>query len=100
MMPIDRATLMAILVVALAPRAVEAQIYVSRDASGTLVLSDQRIDAPIAVYAVEGAPAIRTTRPRAANASRFESIVQQHASRQALRPEDRKSTRLNSSHSQ
>ena len=86
MMPIDRATL-AILVVALAPRAVEAQIYVSRDASGTLVLSDQRIDAPIAVYAVEGAPAIRTTRPRAANASRFESIVQQHASRQALRPE-------------
>src|SRR5687767_15719534 len=87
MMPIDRATLMAILVVALAPRAVEAQIYVSRDASGTLVLSDQRIDAPIAVYAVEGAPAIRTTRPRAANASRFESIVQQHASRQALRPE-------------
>jgi soluble lytic murein transglycosylase-like protein len=87
MMSIDRATVMATLVLALAPRAADAQIYVSRDANGALLLSDQKIDGPIAVYAVEGAPAIRTTRPRSANAGRFESIVQQHATMQALRPE-------------
>jgi len=87
MMLTNRLALLAILVVALAPRAADAQIYVSRDATGALLLSDQKIDAPIAVYAVEGAPAIRTTRPRPANASRFDSIVQEHASRQALRPE-------------
>jgi soluble lytic murein transglycosylase-like protein len=83
----NRSALMAMLLVALAPRAADAQIYVSRDATGTLLLSDQKIDAPITVYAVEGAPAIRTTRPRPAHASRFDSIVQEHASRQALRPE-------------
>ena len=83
----NRLALLASLVIALAPRAADAQIYVSRDATGALLLSDQKIDAPIAVYSVEGAPTIRTTRPRPANASRFDSIVQEHASRQALRPE-------------
>src|SRR5687767_7980411 len=87
MMLTNRLALLAILVIALAPRAAHAQIYVSRDATGALLLSDQKIDAPIAVYSVEGAPTIRTTRPRPANASRFDSIVQEHASRQALRPE-------------
>ena len=87
MMLTNRLALLAILVIALAPRAADAQIYVSRDATGALLLSDQKIDAPIAVYSVEGAPTIRTTRPRPANASRFDSIVQEHASRQALRPE-------------
>jgi soluble lytic murein transglycosylase-like protein len=87
MMLTNRLALLTILVIALAPRAADAQIYVSRDATGALLLSDQKIDAPIAVYSVEGAPTIRTTRPRPANASRFDSIVQEHASRQALRPE-------------
>ena len=87
MMLTNRLALLAILVIALAPRAADAQIYVSRDATGALLLSDQKIDAPIAVYSVEGAPTIRTTRPRSANASRFDSIVQEHATRQALRPE-------------
>ena len=87
MMLTNRLALLAILVIALAPRAADAQIYVSRDATGALLLSDQKIDAPIAVYSVEGAPTIRTTRPRPAHASRFDSIVQEHASRQALRPE-------------
>jgi soluble lytic murein transglycosylase-like protein len=84
---LNRTMLMAILAVALAPRAADAQIYVWRDASGTIVLSDQKIDRPIAVYAVPGAPAIRTTKPMTARASRFDTIIEEHASRQGLRLE-------------
>jgi soluble lytic murein transglycosylase-like protein len=87
MMLLNRTILMAILAVALAPRAADAQIYVWRDASGTIVLSDQKIDRPIAVYAVPGAPAIRTTKPMAASASRFDTIIEEHASKQGLRLE-------------
>jgi soluble lytic murein transglycosylase-like protein len=86
-MLLNRTILMAILAVALAPRAADAQIYVWRDASGTIVLSDQKIDRPIAVYAVPGAPAIRTTKPMGTSASRFDTIIQEHASKQGLRLE-------------
>jgi len=87
MMLLNRTILMASLVLALAPRAADAQIYVWRDASGTIVLSDQKIDRPIAVYAVPGAPAIRTTKPMAASAGRFDTIIETHASKQGLRLE-------------
>ena len=47
----------------LLPRPASAQIYAWRDANGTLVLSDRKIDAPTDVYVVAGAPAYRTTTP-------------------------------------
>ena len=67
-----------------------AQIYAWRDATGTLVLSDRRLDpsAPITTYAVAGAPgaAVRTTRQAVpAVAERFEPLVQEHAGRHGLR---------------
>jgi soluble lytic murein transglycosylase-like protein len=78
----------------LTPARAGAQIYAWRDASGTLVLSDRKIDAPTDVYVVEGAPAYRTTRPEATapqenrvEADRFDSLVVEHATRHSLRPE-------------
>jgi len=65
-----------------------AQIYAWRDANGTLVLSDQTIDAPTDVYTVEGAPTIRTTRRVEREATdRYEDLVLAHASVNGLRPE-------------
>ena len=53
-MNLCRSLVMATLIAVWMPRAADAQIYVSRDAHGTLVLSDQPVDAPIKVYEVEG----------------------------------------------
>src|SRR6187455_1268523 len=71
------------------PAAAHAQIYAWRDANGTLVLSDRNINAPTDVYTVEGAPTIRTTRPMPAPhvVDRFNDLVLEHASKQAVRPE-------------
>jgi soluble lytic murein transglycosylase-like protein len=78
-----------VLLVAVAPRHAAAQIYAWRDANGTLVLSDRKVDAPSAVYEVQGAPAYKTTTPAPSSAAsrRFEPLVQEYASRHALRPE-------------
>lgn len=77
---------------AIGPPPAAAQIYAWRDAAGTLVLSDRRLDpsAPITTYAVAGAPAggaaVRTTRQAVpALAERFEPLVQEHAGRHGLR---------------
>ncbi|OFW15849.1 MAG: hypothetical protein A3F70_15370 [Acidobacteria bacterium RIFCSPLOWO2_12_FULL_67_14] len=68
-----------------------AQIYAWRDAAGTLVLSDRRLDpaAATATYAVPDAPAFRATRPAPDDGGdgKFEPIVQEHAARQGLRPD-------------
>lgn len=79
----------AILLVAAWPDHASAQIYAWRDANGTLVLSDRKVDAPAEVYEVEGAPAYRTTtKPSGSSArERFEPLVQEYAARQSLRPE-------------
>ena len=82
-----RTILVAALFTAVAPGAANAQIYSRIDANGTLVLSDRKIDAPTKVYEVNGAPAIRTTKPMSAAAARYDAIVQAHASKQGLRPE-------------
>jgi soluble lytic murein transglycosylase-like protein len=72
---------------------VQAQIYAWRDANGTLVLSDRKLDASAKTYAVtEGATtaaAVRSTRPTASRSvrERFEPLIQEHASRHALRPD-------------
>ncbi len=77
------------LLLALWPRHADAQIYAWRDGNGTLVLSDRKLDAGATVYEVPGAPAYRTTTPVAAprKRDRFEPLIQEHASRQSLRPE-------------
>ena len=71
------------------PVQAEAQIYAWRDATGTLVLSDRKLDAGAKTYSVPEAPAIRATRPVASRAAseRFEPLVQEHAARHALRPD-------------
>jgi soluble lytic murein transglycosylase-like protein len=71
------------------PAAADAQIYAWRDASGQLVLSDRKLDGAATTYAVPDSPTIRATRPVADNDVRaaFEGLVQEHASRQRLRPD-------------
>jgi soluble lytic murein transglycosylase-like protein len=86
---------MAILVVLVLTAAVawpsqaSAQIYAWRDASGTLVLSDRRLEADATTYVVPDAPKLRTTRPAAPRNSYepFEPLVQQYATRTGIRPD-------------
>ena len=84
-----RAFLFTALVVWTWPAQADAQIYAWRDANGTLVLSDRSIDAPTNVYKVSGAPTYVTTRPveDSSEDSRYEPLIQEHATRQSLRPE-------------
>lgn len=87
-MTVLRAMAIAAAVIGMLPRHAGAQIYAWRDANGTLVLSDRKVDAPSEVYEVEGAPAYRTTKPVDASSSgRFEPLIQEYAARQSLRPE-------------
>ena len=86
-----RAFLFVALVAWTWPSQVDAQIYAWRDANGTLVLSDRSIDAPTTVYKVSGTPSYVTTRPAEdegiSEDSRYEPLIQEHATRRALRPE-------------
>jgi soluble lytic murein transglycosylase-like protein len=83
------ALLVAAIVSLVWPHAADAQIYAWRDANGTLVLSDRKLDANARTYEVAGAPAIRSTRPLAPRTIRqqFEPLVQEHAARNNLRPD-------------
>lgn len=83
-----RCLALAAIATAVAPVPAGAQIYMSRDAKGTVVLSNRPVDAPTPIYEVSGAPSYRTTKESAAgNAERFEALVREHAERQSLRPE-------------
>jgi soluble lytic murein transglycosylase-like protein len=85
-----RAFLFVALVAWTWPSQVDAQIYAWRDANGTLVLSDRSIDAPTTVYKVSGTPSYVTTRPaedEGVSEDRYEPLIQEHATRRALRPE-------------
>jgi soluble lytic murein transglycosylase-like protein len=66
-----------------------AQIYAWRDGSGTLVLSDRRLDSGAVTYSVPDALTVRTTRPVTSNVGyeRFEPLVQEHATRNGIRPD-------------
>lgn len=66
---------------------VEAQIYAWRNAGGTLVLSDRKLDAGAQTYAVPDASGILSTRPLASRAlqERFEPLIREHAGRHDLR---------------
>jgi soluble lytic murein transglycosylase-like protein len=71
------------------PGQASAQIYAWRDAGGTLVLSDRRLEPEATTYAVPDAPKFRTTRPVATSRSYepFEPLVQQYATRTGIRPD-------------
>jgi len=86
---VSRAILAGVLALTFWPRHVDAQIYAWRDANGTLVLSDRKLDAPADVYEVEGAPAYRSTKPVTSSSAgrRYEPLVQEYAASQSLRPE-------------
>ena len=88
MTSIVRSLLIASLVTALFPATSAAQIFTTRDANGTVVLSTGKVDRPTPVYQVPGAPGYRVTTdalPR--NAEAFEDLVREHSQRQSLRPE-------------
>ena len=71
------------------PSTAGAQIYAWRDAHGTLVLSDHKIDGPTDVYIVDGAPAYRTTMPTTTRVTtdEYEPLVREQATRHGIRPE-------------
>jgi soluble lytic murein transglycosylase-like protein len=68
------------------PAQASAQIYAWRDANGTLVLSDRRLETEATTYDVPDAPTVRTTRPAAPSGYEpFEPLVQTHAKRTGIR---------------
>jgi len=71
------------------PCVAHAQIYAWRDASGTLILSDRKMSDGALTYAVPESTNIRvaTSSMASPGRDRFESLVQEHASRHALRPD-------------
>ena len=85
----DRILLIWFCALLLWPLQAGAEIYTWRDAAGTLVLSDRKLDDGALTYAVPDAPTIRATRPiiSATARERVEPFVQQYAVRQALRPD-------------
>ena len=67
------------------PTAAQAQIYAWRDASGNLVLSDRAKDPSAKTYGV--APtrtAFRTTKPLSRRATQYQSLIEEHASLNAI----------------
>jgi soluble lytic murein transglycosylase-like protein len=87
---VTRILLFVACVAALSPAAAFAQIYAWRDGTGTLVLSDRKLDAGAETYAVPNAPAIRSTRPllqTGVASDRYEALVQEYSGRHGLRPD-------------
>ena len=82
------ALLLAFVTALLTPLPARAQIYAWRDVNGTLVVSDRKLDEGAMTYVVPEAPGIRATRTATPEYSHtYDSLVQEHASRHALRPE-------------
>ena len=81
------ALLLALVTALLSPLPANAQIYAWRDVNGTLVLSDRKLDEGAMTYGVPESEGIRTTRTVSEYSRIYDSLVQEHASRHALRPE-------------
>jgi soluble lytic murein transglycosylase-like protein len=85
---LKHALLLAFVTALLTPLPARAQIYAWRDINGTLVVSDRKLDEGAMTYVVPEAPGIRATRTATPEYSHvYDSLVQEHASRHALRPE-------------
>ena len=78
-----------VLVSSVWPSAASAQIYMSRDANGHMILSDRPIDNPTKVFEVPGAPAYLTTNAPSSSskAARFEPLVQEQAAKYSVHPD-------------
>jgi soluble lytic murein transglycosylase-like protein len=68
------------------PAVADAQLYSWRDASGTLVVSNQPKDPSAETFEVRGvSPAVfRTTRPATARSQPYEGLIEQHADRHGV----------------
>jgi soluble lytic murein transglycosylase-like protein len=79
-------TLALLLGLAAAPAA--AQIYVSRDAAGTIVLSDQAALGGVTTYAVRNGTGLRTTREVSSDVvGLYDEIIESAAATHGVRPE-------------
>ena len=82
------ALFLAFVTALLTPLSADAQIYAWHDVNGTLVLSDRKLNEGAMTYTVPEASGIRTTKTALAEYSHaYDALVQEHASRHALRPE-------------
>ena len=86
---IPRLVLIAATALCAIPLPAAAQIYVRSDPHGRQIWSDHEIDQPTAVYTVAGVATQFSTRPvtEGARIEDYDALVNEHASRQALRPE-------------
>lgn len=66
------------------PSAAHAQIYAWRDAAGNLVLSDKAKDPSATTYDVRPAAGVKSTRPMGARAARYDSLIEEHATRHTV----------------
>jgi soluble lytic murein transglycosylase-like protein len=71
------------------PAAADAQLYSWRDASGTLVVSNEPKDPAAQTFEVRGvSPAVfRTTRPATGRSQPYESLIDLHATKHRVSPE-------------
>jgi soluble lytic murein transglycosylase-like protein len=83
---------LALILCAAGPSVAQAQIYVWRDASGNLVLSDKQKDPSAQTYAVRTpgtsvtAAEFRTTKPLSRRALAFDSMIEQNAAVHGVSP--------------
>ena len=84
-----RALIVGIVATVATSVAADAQIYAWRDANGVLILSDRKLSDGALTYAVPEVSNIRVTTSQTLTPwqDRFEPLVREHASRQALRPD-------------
>ncbi len=68
-----------------------AQIYMGRDAAGTIVLADRPfVEGKVTTYAVHGSgagPALETPSTRRDSVSLYDELIERHAATQGVRPE-------------
>jgi hypothetical protein len=85
---LHRSVLLAAVLPVLVPVTVSAQIFIARDANGTTVLSNQRVERPTQIFNVQGAPGYKTTTAvLPGNAEVYDELVLEHSKRHSLRPE-------------
>lgn len=81
--------LLTIATLVLCAGSAHAQIFVGRDASGTVVLSDRPMADSVSTYAVRGS-AIRTTRvatPSADTSSLYDEVIEAESANHGVRPD-------------
>ena len=82
-----RAAIWAALLALVSPVTAFAQIYVWRDASGNLVLSDKKKDASAHTYSAGPSATYRTTKPLSGRAARYQSLIEEHAALNSVSPD-------------